>query len=260
MKKAKAVTRREKPVPEPVLAKVSPADAMAHFKTATAQWQGSSLLLVVSGAICLIAGLYSQDKVDYETTILKMKAEVALRGIKEAQSYKYIGLARYLVQHLNQKFPVGGPILDVTRAEDWESAAGAIQRYLEKAKVKTLDDLGVLLGRYQRTPTKPRGEVESPSLVPSQAPGGNVVALPTRAQVSAIQARIKAQPDILTGMKPIDFAHTCVKSGRDPAEMIEAFIPYLTSTRQIAKIITRLEKKAEAIKSGQVSDLSRLTG
>lgn len=241
---------------QPILSKVTPAEAMLHFRSATGEWNKSSIGLVVSGALCLITGLYSKDKTDYETTILKMKAEVAQRNIKIAQSYKYIGLSRYLVNHLASKFPVAGPILDVTRAETWEGAAAVLTKYLEKARVRTLDDLGVMLGRYKRS-RSPAGAGNAPSLVPAQD-GGNVVSMATRAAPGAIVQRIKAQPDVLAGLKPADFASAVMRSGRDPLEMMEAFIPYLTSARACSKLIKRIEQQAELVKKGQLSTLGLL--
>lgn len=238
---------------QPILSKVTPAEAMLRFRTATGEWNKSSIGLVVSGALCLITGLYSRDKTDYETTILKMKAEVAQRNIKVAQSYKYIGLSRYLVTHLAAKFPVAGPIVDVTRAETWDAAANVLQKYLEKSRVRTLDDLGVMLGRYKRS-RGPAGASNGATLVPAQD-GGNIVSMATRAAPQAIVQRIKAQPDVLAGLKPADFASAVMRSGRDPLEMMEAFIPYLTSARACSKLIKRIEQQADLVKRGQLSTL-----
>lgn len=236
--------------PQPILAKVSQADAMLHFRNAAGEWQKSSIRLVLSGAVCLITALYSTEKVDYDTTVKRLKAEIAERGILQAQSYKYIGLSRYLVSHLAAKFAAAGPIVDVTKATTWDGAMGVLLMYLEKHKVRTLDDLGVLLGRYRRTATK----ATSPSIVP----GDNVVPLPVRVDPAAIVTRIKSQPDLLTGMQPHEFARTCVVSGRSPREMVEAFIPYLTAARDCHRLSKLLLAKAEAVAKGHVSDLAKL--
>lgn len=137
---------------------ITQSRAISHFSETVTAWNRSSMQLVSSAALCFIAGAYAtdeKDRSDYTKTMATLKDLVTEKGLKTAQAYKYIGLARQLVIRLVKEHPLlDGVIHDVLDARAANSATTVLLTYLDKNKVTSLDTLGVFLGgAYQRTAT-----------------------------------------------------------------------------------------------------------
>lgn len=134
--------------------------AIKNFKDTVQTFNRSSMTLIGSAAVCFIIGAFDEkNKRDYADTMADLKEIVTEEGLKMAQMYKYIGLARQLVVHLVKKFPLNdGIIHDVLDARSPGNATSVITDYLSGEEVQTLDKLGGFLGgRYQRSADAPDG-------------------------------------------------------------------------------------------------------
>lgn len=134
--------------------------AIESFKANVTVFNRSSMTLIGSAAVCFIVGAFDpKAKRDYAETMAELKQIVTEEGLKMAQAYKYIGLARQLVLHLVKKHPLmDGPLHDVLDARSPNVATTAIVDYLSGEEVATLDKLGGFLGgRYQRSEDAPNG-------------------------------------------------------------------------------------------------------
>lgn len=247
---AKSQTKRtNKASAQPLVATIKESDALAHFTARAHTWHRESIAVVSSAAVCLIVGLHAS--IEYDVTIEKLKAAVAERGIKEAQIFKYVGLARALVNHISGKFKVGGPMIDVLKADNAEAAMDVLRTYLSKQKVDSLDDLGVLVGKYQRTASKrapktaPRGR--RPAAAPP--PGQRVGQLPADAPGVQHQAPA-AGPTITTAQRPMDVVIFAERSGMPPMELAIAAIGLIDNLDDIGALVRMLTARAEHITHG----------
>lgn len=230
-----------------VIASMRPNEAVAGFKKQATNWHRASMSMVASGAVCLIVGAYSPNgnRVEYDAMILRLKQEVAETGIKQAQIYKYIGLSRGLVSNILSRGGVEGEVTQaVLKAKTHDEGMEAILAFLAKEKVKSLDGLGVLVGRYKRSEGPPEEEHETPE-------GGEATAATaTRATPEAIGERIKSDPEVLNAVSAVDLVQSYMSAGHKPSELIEALIPHIDSARECGKLITKLNHKLELLRSG----------
>lgn len=142
--------------------------AVKHFTDALDVWGSASIALVGSAAIVFITGVHAteeDDRVTIPAVTKELRDLIAERGYAKAQAYKYLGLARGLVDHLEEHFPdLSGVLAEVLDARTPAKAGAVLSTYLEGAKVTSLDQLSAFLGnRYQRTPrapAEPRAPVE----------------------------------------------------------------------------------------------------
>jgi hypothetical protein len=138
--------------PNPTVAHISQSDALRAFATSCVAWNGAGVRLVAAGAVALIVGAYSpRNRVEYSATMEKLRKVVDERGVKQAQAYKYLGLSRELCMHLAAKYPIGGPVADVLAATDATQASEVLVSWLANQGIKSLDGIGLLVGRYQRS-------------------------------------------------------------------------------------------------------------
>lgn len=250
----------EQPAPKPVRASMTQAEALRGFTTQAHSWHRQSIMLVASGSVCLIVGCYTEPRVDYDDMLERLREKVAETGIAQAQIYKYTGLCKALVQHIAQEYPVGGPIAEVLLCKRSDDAMSAIVKYLEKCKVKSLDSLGVMLGKYQRS--EPEAGT-APALVPGQNSNGahekesNVIVMPSRSTAQAIAQRITAEPEVLRELSEETLVASYVKAGNPAAGLIEESIEFLRTARECTRLIGRLEKKRDAIMGERTKGMTR---
>lgn len=230
-------------------AAMSQGVAIEGFKDQAKAWHRSSIAVVASAAVCMIVGAYSPTaKVAYDNTEALLKKEVAEIGIKQAQIYKYIGLARALVSFMVLKHKIGGPLLDVLRARDHDTAMDALVDYLTKARVRSLDSLGVMVGKYKRTVPLP--EEEAPKTQAEQTEEVPKAVTPTRATAQAIAARLIEEPNVLNALPAKDFVTSFIQAGHRPSELIEALIPHIDTVKECSTLIDKLDKKLRMLKKG----------
>lgn len=244
-KAAKAVVAAE-----PTRARITTRDAVTAFNAQAKLWHRSSICMVSSAAVAIIVGTFAEPKVLADEMVQMLRERVAETGIKEAQIYKYLGLSRALVQHIAADFTVGGPVVDVLQAKTPEDAMNVIVAFLEKKKVRSLDALGVLVGKYQRSD---RDDDEGSD--GSGGENGNVTQLPiqpSRSAAAAIVQRIVSEPAVLQAIDEDALMASYVKAGNtSPLKLIAEAIAYINSVRECNTLIAKLEKKRDALRSSK---------
>lgn len=127
--------------------------AIIHFQDRLVAFQRSSLALVASAALCMIAG--TRGKEDERRTFAEMTSDlrelIGTTGVKQAMTYKYISLSQQLVKALttdeNKKTLDG-----IIACKAPNAAEQVIHIYFDKNNVGSLDDLSAFLGgNYQRS-------------------------------------------------------------------------------------------------------------
>lgn len=136
--------------------------AIENYGLALESYGQARLSLVAAAAVVFISGAIAAeaDQVSYADATKELRAIVKERGYEKSQAYKYLGLARQFVAHLEVKFPdKGGIIASVAAERSPAKAADVLLAYLEENEVTSLDALGAFIGgRYQRSPRVPTGE------------------------------------------------------------------------------------------------------
>lgn len=236
---------------KPLKARMTTESALSAFHLQAKVWHKASLCVLSSAAVCLIVGTYAEPRIEHDTMTEKLRAKVAEVGVKEAQIYRYLGLAKALVQHMATEHLVGGPIPEVVSCRKAEDAMEIIMAYLATKKIRSLDALGVMVGKYGRSEvakdleTSEDTEVEAgPHLVPDMPP-----VLPTRAASPAVAARIISEPEVLNNLDAREIVTSYIRAGNTAASLIEAAIDYLRTRREIDRMIGRLEKKKAALET-----------
>lgn len=236
---------------KPLKARMTTESALNAFHTHAKVWHKASLCVLSSAAVCLIVGTYSEPRTEHDTMTEKLRAKVSEVGVKEAQIYRYLGLAKALVQHIAGEHLIGGPIPDVVNSRKADEAMEIILKYLTSKGVRSLDALGVMVGKYGRAEPKDEDENEDtetvqsgPHLVPDMPP-----AVPTRAAAPAIAARIMAEPAVLNNLEAHEIVTSYVKAGNTAAALIESAIDYIKTVREVNKLLNKLTKKKEALEA-----------
>lgn len=129
--------------------------AISNFQTASANWHRDSLRLVAAATVVFVVA-FVEDRSSAKV-VADLQAAVRERGLKTAQVYRYLGLARALVTELTSNdhgrtTRDGRVLAEVEGAKTPEAATEALLAYFEKRKLTSLDKLGVMLGVYKRTP------------------------------------------------------------------------------------------------------------
>lgn len=234
---------------KPLKAKMTTESALNAFHTHAKVWHKASLCVLSSAAVCLIVGTYSEPRTEHDTMTEKLRAKVSEVGVKEAQIYRYLGLAKALVQHIAGEHLIGGPIPEVVGCRKPDEAMEIVLKYLTSKGVRSLDALGVMVGKYGRA--EPRDEDENdtpvvagPHLVTEMPP-----AQPTRATAPAIAARIISEPAVLNNLEASEIVTSYVKAGNTAASLIESAVDYLKTVREVNRLIGKLTKKREALEA-----------
>jgi hypothetical protein len=232
-----------------MIAKMAPSVAISGFKAQAQLWHRQSLAVVASGAVCMIVGAHAPNgnRIEYDGTVAKLKVAVAETGIRQAQIYKYVGLSRAFVSHLFKSFQVtDGPVQGVLQAADHDEAMKVLLDYMAKEKLKSLDDLGVFVGKYRRTengaPAEGAGD--------GDGEGQDGAPTPTRASPEAIAARVVSDPQVLNAVSAPDLVQSYLTAGHKPSELIEALIPHIDTVRECSKLITKLTNKLARLRNG----------
>lgn len=239
----------------PVFAAITAKVAVASFRDYASRWQGASVGLVASCAVCLIVCLRSKAKVDYSTTVLKLRAEVAENGLKEAMIFKYVGLGRALAEHVDKldADEKGNPIMTVLRATNPDKAVEALVAWAQSHGVTSLDTLGVLVGKYRRSPTpeeaaQTTGTREQGRPADVAALPGNLV-MPTKATAQAIGLRIEKEPEVLNAVPIVNLVGAYLKAGHSACEVVEAAVPFIRTLREAKKALRTVQAKIEQIEA-----------
>lgn len=147
----------------PALAYDRPS-AITNFQTASANWHQGSLQLVAAATVVFVVA-YVEERSSAKV-VADLQAAVRERGLKTAQVYRYLGLARALVLELTRNdhgrtTRDGRVLAEVESAKTPEDATDALLAYFEKRKLTSLDKLGTMLGVYKRTPKASEREDEN---------------------------------------------------------------------------------------------------
>lgn len=236
------------PVKKAEYAVITPKAAVQAVREYATRWQGASVGLVASCAVCLIVSLNSRSKTDYTTTVLKLRAEVAENGIKEAMIYKYVGLGRALAEHID-KIELHSPMKTILTSPNPVKAVETLVQYMQDHDVTSLDTLAVLVGKYKRTPvangdTSP--EDEEAGDIPT-LPGPPVA--PTKAAAQAIGLRIVKEPEVLNSLPTNDLIGSYLKAGHSACEVVEAAVPYIRTLREAKTALRAVQAKLKQIES-----------
>lgn len=196
-KKAKIVTKKRAKkaavtAPEDTkapVASVHPSEALLVFRGRIAEWHQSSISAVAAAAVTMVLTAFAKDgrtRATYDETVEALKKQTAERGLKTAQVYKLVGLARGLVKKMAEDhplggpvYPVGSPIRDVIDCPTIDECLDVIVAYYKEHRIKTLDDLGNHVGLYRRSDTP-----EAP-VAPAPAAKGAAAAPPAAGQAPA---------------------------------------------------------------------------
>ncbi len=134
--------------------------AIATFKEATATWHTASLGVVASAAVVFIAGT-AEGKAPI-AIVAELEAAVKERGLKKAQVYRYLGLAKALFLELARGPAAGATNLAILDADSPKEAVDAILAWCSNQKIVSLDRLGLRLGVYARSAKRNSVEREAP--------------------------------------------------------------------------------------------------
>lgn len=229
---------------------ITATKAVGHFRETVATFNRSSLMLLSSAAVCFITGAYSKkDKRDYSETMAELKEVVTEEGLKMAQMYKYIGLARQLVVFLVKQNPLlEGPIHDVLDAKTPKAASQVLVTFLEDEKVQSLDGVGAFLGgAYQRSANE--GERAPRTTTATNGTDGQsdegtsrrkqTDHVPVTTTPEEVTSAIEASPVV---------AHTVADTLSD-TDTFEKVVAEIDSPATISAMIAVLERRLEALVS-----------
>lgn len=150
------------------------AKTLRFVKASAATWHSASLSFVSACFVLMVSSAYDgKKKRSFDDVRDAIREELKETGIKQAQIYRYIGLARTLCTNVVKAHHMGGPINAVLIAKDAQEATAQVGNYirqvLQAAKMPhTLDGLGAYLGVYART-----GQGEAAESDKAKAKGGN---------------------------------------------------------------------------------------
>lgn len=228
-------------------ARITSKVAVQSFRDYATRWQGASVGLVAACAVCLIICLRSKAKVEYATTVLKLRAEVAEVGIKEAMIYKYVGLGRALAEHVDKiEGDSPSPLGEIMKATAPNKAVEVLVEYIQGQGITSLDGLAVLVGKYKRTPVASEETDEEEADIP-QLPGPPVA--PTKATAEAIGLRIVKEPEVLNSVPTNDLIGSYLKAGHSACEVVEAAVPYIRTLREAKRALKAVQAKIDQIES-----------
>lgn len=237
------------PVKKAEYAVITPKAAVQAVREYATRWQGASVGLVASCAVCLIVSLNSRSKTDYTTTVLKLRAEVAENGIKEAMIYKYVGLGRALAEHID-KIELHSPMKTILTSPNPVKAVETLVQYMQDHDVTSLDTLAVLVGKYKRTPPNGNGghetENEENGDIPTISP---LPVAATKAAAQAIGLRIVKEPEVLNSLPTNDLIGSYLKAGHSACEVVEAAVPYIRTLREAKRALKAVQAKLDQIES-----------
>lgn len=175
----------------PTLAYDRPS-AITNFQTASANWHQGSLQLVAAATVVFVVA-YVEERSSAKV-VADLQAAVRERGLKTAQVYRYLGLARALVTELTRNdhgrtTRDGRVLAEVEDAKTPEEATDALLAYFEKRKLTSLDKLGTMLGVYKRAPKASEREDadESADATPARVVAA-IKRLPVAGLVEALHA------------------------------------------------------------------------
>jgi hypothetical protein len=252
MKKRKTIKRRaatkgaRKPV---IVAKLAHSEAVMAFAGQCAGWHRQSLVLSCSAATAIIVGLYAKDgKVDVPTTVDRLKHSINGRtGLKDAQIYKYIGLARALATHLKTKFGTDGVVAEVINATRAQVALDALTGYLETQHVKSLEGLSKMFGKYKRTRPKAKRPAAPDTTQPRVAVQNSK---PPRIGSSSIvpEQVTKSGLSVTLGSLPADFLLlTAVQAGHEPSALAESAVNLCATDADLSHVEEVVNARRAAI-------------
>ncbi len=244
----------------PPVAAIQLADAVAGFKDRATAWHKSTIAVVASASVCLIVANFAKDgrsRHDYDDTVERLHAAVAEKGLREAQVYRYIGIARALITHLSAKSE--GTIFDVLACDDEREAVDVILGYFAGEKVKSLDDAGVLVGKYQRSSgartsgSSGRSPVGVPPTTPGRKPeedgkktpheNGKKTPEPGREPEPGEPAPDKAYVTLI-GLQPEEVVNASEKAGIAPVLIGKAVVSMLTDLEELGMLIRLMTQRA----------------
>jgi hypothetical protein len=242
MKKRKTIKRRaatkgaRKPV---IVAKLAHGDAVMAFAGQVAGWHRQSIVLACSAATAILVGLYAKDgKVDVPTTVERLKHSINGRtGLKDAQVYKYIGLARALVTHLKAKFGTDGVVSEVLSATRAQVALDGLMGYLETQHVKSLEGLSKMFGKYKRSRPKTKRTAAPPAAQPRVAVKDGKPPRIGDAPSIVADSGTKSGLSVTLGSLPADFVIlSAVQAGHEPSALAEAAVNLCATDADLAHV------------------------
>lgn len=177
----------------PALAYDRPS-AITNFQTASANWHQGSLQLVAAASVVFVVA-YVEERSSIKV-VADLQAAVRERGLKTAQVYRYLGLARALVTELTRNdggrtTRDGRVLAEVEDAKTPEEATDVLLAYFEKRKLTSLDKLGTMLGVYKRAPKASEREAANADEGAGAAPArvvATIKRLPVAGLVEALHA------------------------------------------------------------------------
>lgn len=194
------------------------ARAIENYGLALESYGQSRLALVAAATVVFISGAIAAegDKVSYADAMKELRAIVKERGYEKSQAYKYLGLARQFVAHLETKFPDKdtGIVADVAAERSPAKASDLLLAYLEENEVSSLDALGAFIGgRYQRSPRTPAG---APAGGEGTTPGGATGMTPDERKAAHAVNVTKE-----VAAKPLDFFTDILANITDISVLVE---------------------------------------
>lgn len=229
---------------------ISSKVAVQSFREYATRWQGASVGLVASCAVCLIICLRSKAKVEYSTTVLKLRAEVAEVGIKEAMIYKYVGLGRALAEHVD-KLEDNTTLTAIMKATVPAKAVEILVQYAQDQGITSLDGLAVLVGKYKRTGTSDGNDPEEKNAGNDNVPNipSPPMFMPTKATPQAIGLRIVREPEVLNTLPTTDLIGSYLKAGHSACEVVEAAAPFIRTAREGKRALRAIQAKLDQIEN-----------
>lgn len=241
--KATKIEEVPKVKPETLKAIIKVKDAERAFVEEASQWHRASIRMVAAGTMAIIVALYQENTRDMDATLDVLRDKVADTGVKEAQIYRYVGLSKALVQHIATQFAVGGPVVEVLRARKPEDAIVAVLHYLETKRVRSLDALGVMVGKYARSDRTAVGPEEVTALPETDAPSIS----PSRSTPEAVAARIVSEPEVLNSLPTESLVSSFLKAGNSAVDLAEEAIDFIRTMRELDRVEKAITVKRKSL-------------
>lgn len=157
------------------------SDSIQNFRNFAASWQTSTIAVVCAGTAAIIRGSHQQRGKSPEETVTALQDAVAETGVKTAQIYRYVGLAKAFAARLEKEENVDF----VLEAEDAEAATHELVTFLDEQGVASVDAISVLLDTYKRSPKK----------APARRAAQHAPAAAERVSTAAIREVVSKAPD-----------------------------------------------------------------
>lgn len=179
-----------------LVAKISPEAALTNVQANVAAWQGSTLLLVCSGAILFVVGAVTagkaKAKTSFENVMTTLAKAITEKNVKQAMAYRILQVSQELGRWIAKPEQAG----ILAKLCEFSDAAEATAFLLAQLKadhgVTSFNSLRVAIGREKAyTPEVAKAEAEAKAK--AETPAG---------KAKAKRAKVQRAVDVIADANP----------------------------------------------------------